>query len=88
MPFKIITLFVLLVVCNGKIQEEESLSIFLSPFPAPGHYLNFMILGDALKEQGHNVTFLMPHFPDYDKPMRGTWFSLHSCTSQYELLLV
>ena len=68
MPFKIVTLFVLLVVCNGKIQEKESLSIFLSPFPAPGHYLNFMILGDALKEQGHNVTFLMPHFPDYDKP--------------------
>ena len=73
MSFRIL-LHLLLVGCyhcygsNSEKQEKKSLSILLSAFPSPGHYLNLMILGDALKEQGHNITFLMFELPDYKKP--------------------
>ena len=68
MSFTILFICFLLIGCSGEIQENKSLSILLSAFPSPGHFLNFLILGDALKEQGHNVTFLIPHFSDYNKP--------------------
>ena len=69
MSFKILLLLLLVGCCgsNSEKQEKKSLSVLLSAFPAPGHFLNFLILGDALKEQGHNVTFLMLQFNDYNK---------------------
>ena len=70
MSFKILLLLLLVGCCgsNSEKQGKKSLSVLLSAFPSPGHFLNFLILGDALKEQGHNVTFLMLQFNDYNKP--------------------
>ena len=40
----------------------------MSSLPGPGHFLHMLVLGDALKNEGHDVTFIMPQFTDYNYP--------------------
>ncbi|XP_011409643.1 PREDICTED: 2-hydroxyacylsphingosine 1-beta-galactosyltransferase-like isoform X2 [Amphimedon queenslandica] len=49
------------------LTEKKSLSVVISVPPMSGHVLNMLILGNALREQGHNVTFLLPEYTDYSK---------------------
>lgn len=56
------------MVDSSNKYEKKSHSVLISVMPFAGHYLNMMVLGDALKDEGHNVTFLFPQFTDYHKP--------------------
>ena len=63
----LIFFLVLFTFSVDSLAEKRSLSVVISVPPMSGQVLNMLILGNALKEEGHNVTFLLPEYTDYSK---------------------
>ena len=63
----VIFYFILFTFPVGSLTEKRSLSVVISVPPMSGHVLNMLTLGNALRDEGHNVTFLLPEYTDYSK---------------------